>query len=145
MIGHQLIMNWEGCGRKQSCPHLRCSLVCVSLQGLQKTTWNLSHVNQCPGWDWTRPVADLVIRSSGILRHTMYHSARHDDFWIRTRPWAGHLPNASEKALWLTPNSSVQVMSCSQHETTSFVAQKPILVSYKTGVKMEVGYTQNCG
>jgi len=39
---------------------------------------NLNQVSQCPGWDWTGPVAnpDLVTRSSGTLRHTVYHSAR---------------------------------------------------------------------
>jgi hypothetical protein len=43
-------MNWRGCGRKRSCPNLRY-YPSIYVEGLRKTTKNLSQNNLSPGRD----------------------------------------------------------------------------------------------
>jgi hypothetical protein len=43
-------MNWKGCGRKRSWPNLRY-YPGICLEGLRKTTKNLSQDNRSPGRD----------------------------------------------------------------------------------------------
>jgi hypothetical protein len=50
MVG---LMNWKGCGRKQSWPPLRYYHE-IRLGGLRKVTRNLSQDCRCPNWDSNR-------------------------------------------------------------------------------------------
>lgn len=80
---------------------------------------------------------DLAIRSSGILRHNVYHSTRREDFWIRFALELGTSQMPAKKHYDLLQNlcHAVNVQQL-------FVAQKPIMESHKTGVKWRLGYSE---
>jgi len=106
---------------------------CVCPQGLQ-TTLNLNQVSQCPGWDWTGPVANpgLVIRSSGTLHHTVYHSTRRNTSGAEFTLELGTSQMKGEKKHYEFLSKICHAVNMKQ---LLFVDQKPITVSHKTGMK----------